>query len=571
MLGILIVIVRGPRHSWRLVLGVLGEGHEFVLNCCCGKGRRRYWGVSQPTVHSCFDLERPSPIGGSASKRTYGGTRAEESGVSLFFVCWDGQVRPELGRLETARAGDITVSGPTFQRKAVRTRRIGVLALRCGIPSPSGMQRIGVSDALSMRQCCDVELLTRYFRPWGDTVVSSYVRFAAGVCVLSTGLFIGATGGAIAAADTDASDSSVTGDSGSTQGSDTPSSSVDSPMTSPVGGVADSLRKTFQGVMSTLGSGRTPGLLPSTGADSSTVETVASSETAEASQDSGAAVASPVEPVPTVVEPVANVVEPVPSVAEPAPTAGASAPTVVAAVPNVVVPVSTVVAGLVATTSDVITLVEDMLTSAAGAALVFTSLQPDLSALLGIAAADPVLAGVEGHGAMGPTAAADASLPAFLTALQSPVGAPQTGVPGVTWADEVAGAAPLGWRATTLLGQESPLAEASGSDGLIPVGVRKFFRQAFDEIRRSPALAALLLAALPGLGGLLVLTGAGTRLGYRQAKAGIALQTAGIARFARSGPLGVVRSGSLVYVRPRASRVVRPGTLGAGRFLDEAA
>jgi hypothetical protein len=195
---------------------------------------------------------------------------------------------------------------------------------------------------------------------------------------------------------------------------------------------------------------------------------------------------------------------------------------------------------------------------------VFTSLQPDLSALLGVA-------GVQPQGDMGSSGAAGASLPGFPTELQSPVGAPQTGIPGVTWADKAPGAAPLEWSATTLLGQESPLPEASGSDGLIPVGVRQFFQEAFDEIRRSPALAALLLAALPGLGGLLVLTGAGTRLGYRQAKAGIALQTAGIARIARSGPIGVVRSGSLVYVRPRGSRVVRPGTLGAGRFLDEAA
>jgi len=419
-----------------------------------------------------------------------------------------------------------------------------------------------------MRHCCDVGLATHYL---GDIVVLPYLRFAAGVLVLSTGLLLGATGGAIAAADTDASDSSATGDNGgSSQGSDTGSSPADSTTSSPVGSIRDSLRKTLQGVTSTFGSGRTPVLRPSTGADSSTVGSGSGTETADENEVSDAAVASPVEPVPTVVEPVANVVEPVPSVVEPAPTADESAPSVVA-VPNVVAPVSTVVTGLVGTTSEVISLVEDMVTSAAGAALVFTSLQPDLSALLGIAEVDPVLAGVEGHGAMGPTAAADASSPAFLTALQSPVGAPQTGIPGVTWADTPTGAAPLRWSATTLLGQESPLADASGSDGLIPVGVRKFFQEAYDEIRRSPALAALLLAALPGLGGLLVLTGAGTRLGYRQAKAGIALQTAGIARFARSGPLGVVRSGSMVYVRPRASRVVRPGTLGAGRFLDEAA
>ncbi len=396
-------------------------------------------------------------------------------------------------------------------------------------------------------------------------MVSSYVRFAAGVCVLCTGLFLGASGGAIAAADTDASDSSATGDGGaSSQGSDTPGSPVDSPTTSPISNMRDSLQKTVEGVMSTLGSGRTPGLLPTIRADSSRVEPVGSMETADENEDSGAAVASPVEAVQTMVEPVTNVVEPVASVAESAPTGGAAVPNVVAAVPNVVAPVSTVVTGLAATTSDVIGLVEDMLTSVAGAAHVFTSLQPDLSALLGVA-------GVERHGDVGQSAAAGASLPAFLTALQSPVGAPQTGIPGVTWADKAPVAAPLGWSATTLLGQESPLPEASASDGLIPVGVRKFFQEAFDEIRRSPALAALLLAALPGLGGLLVLTGAGTRLGYRQAKAGIALQTAGIAGFARSGPIGVVRSGSLVYLRPRASRVVRPSTLGAGCFLDEAA
>jgi hypothetical protein len=440
-----------------------------------------------------------------------------------------------------------------------------------GIPSPSGMQVIGDSDRLSMRQCCDAVLLTHYFRPWGDIVVSSYVRFAAGVCVLSTGLFLGATGGAVATADTDASDSSATGDSaGLSQGTDTPSSPVDSPMTSPIDSMRDSLQKTVQGVMSTFGSGRTPGLWPSTRADSSRVEPGGSTETADENDDSGVAVAPPVEAVQTVVEPVTDVVEPVASVVEsapaagaPAPAAGASAPSV-AAVPNVVAPVATVVTGLAATTADVITLVEEMLTSAAAAAQVFTSLQPDLAALFGIA-------GVEAHGDVGQSARAGASFPVIPTKLQSPVGAPQTGIPGVTWVDKAPGAAPLGWSATTLLGQESPLAEASGSDGLIPVGVREFFQEAFDEIRQSPALAALLLAALPGLGGLLVLTGAGTRLGYRQAKAGIALRTAGIARFARSGPLGVVRSGSLVYVRPRASRVVRPGTLGAGRFLDEAA
>jgi hypothetical protein len=438
---------------------------------------------------------------------------------------------------------------------------------------------------LPMGHCCDIGLLTHYFGPWGDIVVSSYVRFAAGVCVLSTGLFIGAAGGAVAAAepDTEASDSSATGDdSGSSQGSGTASSPAPSTTSNPVSSITDSLQKTLQDVLSTFGSGRTPGQPPSSGAASSTVEPAGSTETADENEDSGAATAaSPVEPVPTVVEAVTNV-EPVASVVEPPPTAGPSDPTVmafpneVAPVPNVVLPVSTVVAGLVWITSDVIALVESMATSAAGAALLFTSLQADLSALLGVPVVDPVRQGAEGRGGMGPSVKADA----FLTAVRSPVVPLQTGIPGVTWADSETPAAPLEWRATTLLGQESPLPETgSGSDGLVPVGVREFFQQAADEMRRTPALAALLGAALPGVGGLLVLTGAGIRLGYRQAKAGLTLRISGIARFASSGPIGVVRSGSLVFVRPRALHVVRPRALhvvrpravGAGCVLDEAA
>ena len=87
------------------------------------------------------------------------------------------------------------------------------------------------------------------------------------------------------------------------------------------------------------------------------------------------------------------------------------------------------------------------------------------------------------------------------------------------------------------------------------------------------SLAALAALALPGAGGLVILTAAGVRVGYRQAKAGFVLRTAGIARFARPGavPLGVVRSGSLVVVRPRALRVVRPGAFSAGCLLDKVA
>ena len=87
------------------------------------------------------------------------------------------------------------------------------------------------------------------------------------------------------------------------------------------------------------------------------------------------------------------------------------------------------------------------------------------------------------------------------------------------------------------------------------------------------SLAALAALALPGAGGLTIFTAAGVRIGYRQATAGFAVRAAGIARFARSGavPLGVVRSGSLVVVRPRALRVVRAGAFSADHLLDKVA
>ena len=135
-------------------------------------------------------------------------------------------------------------------------------------------------------------------------------------------------------------------------------------------------------------------------------------------------------------------------------------------------------------------------------------------------------------------------------------------------------------------------------NGTIPMGKQSFFRHTDSELllpgsvsalaavalpgagglailtaagMLPVSLAALAALALPGAGGLVILTAAGVRVGYRQAKAGFALQAAGIARFAGPGPLGVVRSGSLIVVRPRALRVARPRAFSAGCVLDEVA
>ena len=98
-------------------------------------------------------------------------------------------------------------------------------------------------------------------------------------------------------------------------------------------------------------------------------------------------------------------------------------------------------------------------------------------------------------------------------------------------------------------------------------------QQVFGELLLPVSLWALAAGALPGGGGLVILFATGARLGYRQAKAGVAVRTTGIAFFARPGAvsLGVVRSGSLVVIRPRALRVVRPGALSAGGLLDKVA
>ena len=229
----------------------------------------------------------------------------------------------------------------------------------------------------------------------------------------------------------------------------------------------------------------------------------------------------------------------------------------VAPVPNLVVPVS-----------DVIALVQDMLTSVAGAVVTpLTQLQSALySFLFGIVGVQPVVAGLGGVAGAGLSAAADASV-----ASQWPWGLPLAGIPGVS----LAGNAPATGVATLdviALGRVSALSGMAppASNGAIPMGEQSFIQDVCEFLIRA-SLWALAAVALPGVGGLVILTAAGVRVGYRQAKAGFVLRTAGIARFARPGPLGVVRSGSLVVVRSGSFGVARPRASSAGHLLDKVA
>ena len=245
----------------------------------------------------------------------------------------------------------------------------------------------------------------------------------------------------------------------------------------------------------------------------------------------------------------------------------APVPIAVAPVPNLVAPVS-----------EVIALIQDMLTSVAGAVVPLTQLQSALySFLLGIAGVQPVVAGLGGVAGAGLSPAAGASV-----ASQWPLVLPLAGIPGVPLAGNAAtGVATLGGIAASTFGAMTQVGRASSLPGMAPpapngafsMGVESFFRHGFGAVLLPVSLWALATGALPGAGGLVILTAAGVRVGYRQAKAGFALRIAGIAGFARPGavPLGVVRSGSLVVIRPRALRVVRPGALSAGCLLDKVA
>ncbi|MDT5304253.1 MAG: hypothetical protein QOG79_7959, partial [Mycobacterium sp.] len=94
-------------------------------------------------------------------------------------------------------------------------------------------------------------------------------------------------------------------------------------------------------------------------------------------------------------------------------------------------------------------------------------------------------------------------------------------------------------------------------DAALPEGLQTFLH-AYGQVIVVASLSAMFAVALPGLAGLVIPTMMGMHIGYRQAKAGRALRTSGIAHLAASGPIGVVRSGSLVALRPPRWRVARP-------------
>jgi hypothetical protein len=73
-----------------------------------------------------------------------------------------------------------------------------------------------------------------------------------------------------------------------------------------------------------------------------------------------------------------------------------------------------------------------------------------------------------------------------------------------------------------------PLPAAAGGSAALPASAHRI---GYAEHLRGAGIQQLAALALPGLAGILILTGAGGLVGYRQAKAGQYLRPTGIARF----------------------------------------
>jgi hypothetical protein len=363
-------------------------------------------------------------------------------------------------------------------------------------------------------------------------VVRSRLRFGAGVCVLAAGLLMG--GGAVAVADP-VSGSSPNGDDG---GTNLPVRGGTA--SSPVGKITGTLPKTLQDVASTVGSGPPPGQQSSSvtstvgsgrqpGQQSSSATSTVGSDPQPGQQPSTGAKSPKKEPggtgsglVAAVPDPVAAVPDPVAPVPDPVaavPNAVASVPNLVAPVTDVVAPVTDVVASvpnLVAPVTDVLTQVSDVIapgqympTSVAGAVVPLTRPPSDLSSfLLGIAGVAPI---EDGSGDIhGPGLAADAGAS---VASPVPLGPQLAGIPGVPVAGNATRIETLD---VTLLGRVSALygMAPQAPNGAFPMGAESFFPHDFDELLLIASLWALAAVALPGIGGLVIVTVVGVRIGY---------------------------------------------------------
>ena len=292
---------------------------------------------------------------------------------------------------------------------------------------------------------------------------------------------------------------------------------------------------------------------------------VASNETAVATDETAVATDSNVVPPATnPLAPVATVVEPVMKAVA---TVGAAALTVPGAVlrlPTSPTPVT-----------DAIMIVQEMLTAVTNAVVPLVQLPSDLYY-------DVLVPSVTATTTVGGGVNPDATVPVLANrATQSLQAAPIILAGGMALPADIVPLATRGDVELTGLSNELPASgTASGAQDVIAQsGLGSFLENTVSALFVPASLSALAAVALPGVAGLLIICALGMRIGYRQAKALFEVRRAGIASFAGPGPLGVVRSGSLIALSPRALgvrpdralRVVRAGTSRSASQQDQAA
>jgi hypothetical protein len=428
---------------------------------------------------------------------------------------------------------------------------------------------------------------------WEETKISTQLRLAAGVCVLTTGLLIGSGGGAIATADTETTGATTSTGQAASEPSD--ASTLTTPVFSTVNKPKSLISATVQDVLQKLRSLGKPAskpvvvvkpatdtIAPDTDADNTESPEVplaaAATDTAESGANANFGNSHPAPlntnlaasdaggPPPPgrllaaeleAVRPVTNAVATVAGVA-------LTVPGVVAGIPGSEDPLGYVISSL-----------QNMLVTVNDAVVPLAQVPGDLYSLMvaGAAATPVATGGVTSN--LGRSAAAGADLTPPTTSLTGPIVPTSPGVHLPLLGDVVApatlgGIAAAGLSTDLSLSGTAPLAVG----GAGPADALSFLENTVKAMLAPASLTALAAFALPGVAGLLIICAAGMRLGYRQAKAALAVRTSTISRFARQGPLGVVRSGSFVALhtrRARPSRVVRPSASRVTPLFEQAA
>jgi hypothetical protein len=363
-------------------------------------------------------------------------------------------------------------------------------------------------------------------------VIQSRLRLAAGVCVLAAGLLMSEAAVAVAVPGLGGGDGTDTsGDGGSTSGG--PVGSITDTVTDTVKSTVQGVTSTVQGVMSTpgsntqpgqqpsagptstLGSGRQPGQRPSPGATSLTpragqtvTEFPANGGLVPAHTNPIAAAPNVVPPGTGVVASITELVPPVTNVITPATDVAPPVTNVIAPVIDVVTPVTEVVApviDVVTPVTDVIAPGQDILTSVLDAFVPPMQSPSDLSSfLLGIAGMAPAKDGLAG--AHNPGVAASTESPV-------PLGPSIAGITDVPVAGNATRVITLDVITLSRVSALSGMPPAA-PNAVFPMGEESSYAGVLAELLLIASLWTMAAIALPGIGGIVVLTAIGVRIGY---------------------------------------------------------